>query len=52
MIQNTEKKGLYLEAILYIQEGINPNIIAEKLKGFLNNNEFNKFQEMDSGVEA
>jgi len=47
-----KEKRLMMEAILYIQEGINPNTIAEKLKGFLNNSELNKFMEMDNKVEA
>ncbi len=46
------EKSLILEAILYIQEGINPNTIAEKLKGFLNKDELKKFMEMDGKVEA
>lgn len=46
------EKNLILEAILYIQEGINPNTIAEKLKGFLNKEELNRFQELDGKVEA
>jgi len=46
------EKRLILEAILYIQEGINPNTIAEKLKGFLNKNELNKFNSMDGKEEV
>lgn len=46
------EKNLILEAILYIQEGINPNTIAEKLKGFLNKEELAKFQELDGKVEV
>lgn len=41
------EKSLIIEGILYIQEGINPNTIAEKLKGFLNKQELEKFEGMD-----
>ena len=47
-----KEKTLIIEGILYIQEGINPNTIAEKLKGFLNKNELAKFQGMDGKVES
>lgn len=45
------EKTLIIEAILYIQEGINPNTIAEKLKGFLNKQELEKYIGMDGKVE-
>lgn len=41
------EKSLIIEAILYVQEGINPNTIAEKLKGFLSKIEVAKFEGMD-----
>ncbi|WP_416175747.1 flagellar motor protein [Clostridium sp.] len=46
-----KEKTLIIEAILYIQEGINPNTIAEKLKSFLNKEELARFQEMDGKAE-
>ncbi|MBV7275417.1 flagellar motor protein [Clostridium sp. PL3] len=45
------EKSLIIEGILYIQEGINPNTIAEKLKGFLNKDEVIKFEGMDGKSE-
>lgn len=45
------EKSLIIEGILYIQEGINPNTIAEKLKGFLSKEEVAKFEEMDGKSE-
>lgn len=42
-----KEKTLIIEGILYIQEGINPNTIAEKLKGFLDKNELLKFEQLD-----
>lgn len=46
-----KEKTLIIEGILYIQEGINPNTIAEKLKGFLNKQELAKFGEMDGRAQ-
>lgn len=46
-----EERSLIIEGILYIQEGINPNTIAEKLKGFLNKQELAKFEGMDGKSE-
>lgn len=46
------EKSLIIEGILYIQEGINPNTIAEKLKGFLNKEELSKFEGMDGKAEV
>lgn len=46
------EKSLIIEGILYIQEGINPNTIAEKLKGFLNKDEVAKFEGMDGKAEV
>ncbi|AYD39110.1 flagellar motor protein [Clostridium fermenticellae] len=45
------EKSLIIEAILYVQEGINPNTIAEKLKGFLSKAETVKFEGMDGKVK-
>lgn len=45
------EKSLIIEGILYIQEGINPNTIAEKLKGFLSKQEVVKFEGMDGKSE-
>lgn len=49
--KEVKEKTLIVEAILYIQEGINPNTIAEKLKGFLNKQELSKFQQTDGKAE-
>ncbi|WP_446898233.1 flagellar motor protein [Clostridium sp. LBM24168] len=49
--KEVKEKTLIVEAILYIQEGINPNTIAEKLKSFLNKEELSKFERMDGKAE-
>ena len=49
--KEVKEKTLIIEAILYIQEGINPNTIAEKLKGFLNKQELAKYEGMDGKAE-
>lgn len=46
------EKNLIIEAILLIQEGVNPNTLAEKLKGFLNKQELVKYEAEDKKVEA
>ncbi|ERI95521.1 putative chemotaxis protein MotA [Clostridiales bacterium oral taxon 876 str. F0540] len=46
------EKSLIIEAILYIQEGVNPNTITEKLKGFLNKEELLRLHELSKKVEA
>ncbi len=46
------EKSLIVEGILYVQEGINPNTIAEKLKGFLSKEEVAKFEGMDGKSEV
>ncbi len=46
------EKSLIIEGILYVQEGINPNTIAEKLKGFLSKEEVIKFEGMDGKAEV
>lgn len=50
--KEVKEKTLIIEAILYIQEGINPNTIAEKLKSFLNKEELSKFEQMDGKAEV
>lgn len=50
--EETVEKELIIEAILYIQEGVNPNTIAEKLKGFLNKSELAIYETLDKKVEA
>lgn len=50
--EEATEKSLITEAVLYIQEGVNPNTIAEKLKGFLNKDQLAKFEAMDKKVEA
>lgn len=45
------EKGLIIEAILCIQEGINPNTLDEKLKGFLDNKQLQEY-ESQSGKEG
>lgn len=51
-IDEFNEKRLIIEGILYIQEGVNPNTIAEKLKGFLNKNEVTKFDGLGGKEEA
>lgn len=46
------EKNLVIEAILLIQEGVNPNTLAEKLKGFLNKKELLQYETLDKKVEA
>lgn len=46
-----KEKTLILEAILYIQEGVNPNTLSEKLKSFLNPKELAKLEQLDKGVQ-
>lgn len=45
------EKNLVTEAVLLIQEGVNPNTIAEKLKSFLGGEELKKYESMDKKVE-
>ena len=47
-----KEKYLVIEAILFIQEGVNPNTITEKLKSFLDGEELKRFEEEDKKVEA
>ena len=46
------EKKLIIEAVLLIQIGVNPNTLAEKLKGFLSNNELTKYETLNKGMEA
>ncbi|MCM0647096.1 flagellar motor protein [Clostridium swellfunianum] len=46
------EKNLIIEAILLIQEGVNPNTLSEKLKGFLNKQELVRYEEAEKKVEA
>lgn len=46
-----QEKNLIIEAILCIQEGINPNTLDEKLKGFLDKKELERYESM-SGKEG
>ncbi|MBU3127765.1 flagellar motor protein [Clostridium tagluense] len=47
--EEIKEKSLIIEAVLLMQEGANPNILAEKLKGFLDKKQIKKFNEMDNG---
>jgi chemotaxis protein MotA len=49
--KEVKEKTLIIEGILYIQEGINPNTIAEKLKSFLNKEESLKYESIDGKAE-
>jgi chemotaxis protein MotA len=46
------EKNMIIEAILLIQEGVNPNTLAEKLKGFLNKKELARYEASEKKVEA
>jgi chemotaxis protein MotA len=50
--QEQAEKNLIIEAILLIQEGVNPNTLSEKLKGFLNKQDLLKYDAEDKKVEA
>lgn len=49
--EEEKEKNLIIEAILLIQEGVNPNTIAEKLKSFLNKDQMAKYELVDKKVE-
>jgi len=49
--QETNERELIVEAILCIQEGVNPNTIVEKLKGFLDPKELADLEQQDKKVE-
>lgn len=46
--EEIKEKQLIIEAVLLMQEGANPNILAEKLKGFLDKKQIKKFDEMNN----
>jgi Flagellar motor component len=45
------EKSLIIEAVLLIQTGVNPSTLTEKLKGFLNKEELQKFETMNKVSE-
>lgn len=47
--QEFKEKNLIIEATLCIQEGINPNTIIEKLKGFLDKDQLKRLEKLDGG---
>lgn len=47
--EEIKEKQLIIEAVLLMQEGANPNILAEKLKGFLDKKQIQRFNEMNNG---
>ncbi|HEY8892165.1 MAG TPA: flagellar motor protein [Clostridium sp.] len=47
--EEIKEKELIIEAVLLMQEGANPNILAEKLKGFLDKKQIKRFNEIDNG---
>lgn len=49
--QEMAEKNLIIEAILCIQEGVNPNTLEEKLKGFLDKKELAKYESNGGGGE-
>jgi chemotaxis protein MotA len=50
--QEQLEKELIIEAVLLIQEGVNPNTLTEKLKGFLNKQELDKIESGNKRMEA
>lgn len=50
--EEMNEKYLVIEAILFIQEGVNPNTIAEKLKSFLDGDQLKRYEEEDKKVEV
>jgi len=49
--QEMNERELVVEAILCIQEGVNPNTLVEKLKGFLDPKELAEFEQQDKKAE-
>ena len=47
--QEMREKNLMIEAILCIQEGVNPNTLEEKLKGFLDKKQLEEYNRGGSG---
>lgn len=48
-VQEINEKSLCIEAILLIQEGANPKMLEDKLKGFLNSEELEEIDKMIVG---
>lgn len=46
--EEIKEKQLIIEAVLLMQEGANPNILAEKLKGFLDKKQIKKFDDINN----
>ncbi|UZW14408.1 motility protein A [Clostridium pasteurianum] len=49
--QEMLEKNLIIEAILCIQEGVNPNTLEEKLKGFLDKKQLEEYNQGESGEQ-
>ena len=47
--EEIKEKQLVIEAVLLMQEGANPNILAEKLKGFLDKKQIERFNQQTNG---
>ncbi|MDP4144248.1 MAG: motility protein A [Bacillota bacterium] len=47
-----KEKSLIIEAILCIQEGVNPNTLDEKLKGFLDKKQLAQYEAINGSEEA
>ena len=50
--EEVKEKLLIIEAVTLIQEGVNPNVIGEKLKSFLDGAELEEYEKMDKAVEV
>ena len=50
--EEVKEKLLVIEAVTLIQEGVNPNVIGEKLKSFLDGKELAEYEQLDKAVEA
>jgi chemotaxis protein MotA len=46
-----QEKNLVMEAIICIQEGVNPNTLEEKLKGFLDKKQLEAYENMGNDGE-
>lgn len=49
--QEIGEKNLIIEAILCIQEAVNPNTLEEKLKGFLDKKQLEEYSRGESGEQ-
>jgi len=47
--EEIKEKQLVIEAVLLMQEGANPTILGEKLKGFLDKKQIKRFNEISNG---